>query len=1105
MSSLLVRRLAAGFTALLALGSAVAARAQNAPAEIAPLQLATDQNNVNVLDGRTTIEPPALSVPGAPNLRFDRLQNAAPFLNGKRLTASGAEQVQRTYAIHIGSATSDAFDCVESDCLSVTGTGSTFNPNIRVYTERGSATVWTFAQPALNDTSPTPSYNYYATTAAYANGEVIAYHYNAVPNGAPFGRMSVRPYRITSSLGYLIKLTYADDSDPNSNDWQRVTEAAIYAAADESTALRRFAYGGATITEYGAGDSAGRTYTCQGCVSAMGASPEVGSGSMQLPGELSPSLQVSAATSGLSPVATVDRDGVGWTYSYVNLHTQPGTLHYIFDRMTATAPDGSSQVYNVANSYHSVYDLATNRIHTTLTSARDGLGRTTSYFYDGQDRPYRIIYPELNEVGVVYDEYRNIISRTATPKPGSGLSPITETAHYDVSTCPAVPRTTPLCWRPSWTRDGFQNPNRQTDYAYNTLGQLTEQVDPADANGVRRRTSIVYTVSTGGLSRRSAVRICNDAGPGTTCGTNAPIQTEYDYWQNTLLPSAERRIDVTQGQTATLTTSFTYDAAGRLIATDGPMQGTADTSYNRYDAYGRLAGTISPDPDGTEALPRLAVRNSYDSADRLIRVETGTLASLQSESVRPADWTGFTPNRTAETVYDGNGRKIMERVRADGAAGAIVTRAEYSYDALGRLECTAVRMNPASFGAPPAPACHQTTPAGSDPDRITRNVYDAAGQITEVHQGVETGDAAIEVQYGYTANGNLLNVIDGNGNTSRYDYDGLGRRSHLWFPSPTTPTQVSTADHEQYWYDAAGNRTSLRKRDGSTLTYNYDNLNRVISKIVPERPSGPQALSGGQTRDVHYGYDLGDRQLFARFDSPTGEGVTNSYDGFGRLLSSSINLGGVTRTLNHDYDANGGRARITHPDGNWFSYERDGLGRPFYLASADNSARYYSSYRPDGLPAGQSRGNGASTWTSRDGVGRLNGLGHYYIYGGSGPNDVLWLYGHNPAGQIASIARDNDLYAWTGHYGVNRTYTTNGLNQYIAATGGPSFAYDLNGNLTGDGVHAYTYDIENRLVMATGGGAGAVLDYDPLGRLWARGDSYCGGPETCGDRTLNSE
>jgi RHS repeat-associated protein len=110
-------------------------------------------------------------------------------------------------------------------------------------------------------------------------------------------------------------------------------------------------------------------------------------------------------------------------------------------------------------------------------------------------------------------------------------------------------------------------------------------------------------------------------------------------------------------------------------------------------------------------------------------------------------------------------------------------------------------------------------------------------------------------------------------------------------------------------------------------------------------------------------------------------------------------------------------------------------------------------------------------------VGRLNGLGHYY--GGGGPADVLWLYQHNPAGQLASVNRDNDGYAWTRHYAVNRPYTTNGLNQYTA-TGGPAFGYDPNGNLTSDGTKTYVYDIENRMVS----GNGATLSYDPLGRLF---------------------
>ena len=74
------------------------------------------------------------------------------------------------------------------------------------------------------------------------------------------------------------------------------------------------------------------------------------------------------------------------------------------------------------------------------------------------------------------------------------------------------------------------------------------------------------------------------------------------------------------------------------------------------------------------------------------------------------------------------------------------------------------------------------------------------------------------------------------------------------------------------------------------------------------------------------------------------------------------------------------------------------------------------------------------------------------------------------------------LYAWTGHYNVNRGYTANGLNQYTAA-GAATFGYDANGNLTSDGSNTYVYDAENRLVSASGA-HDATLSYDPLGRLW---------------------
>ena len=66
------------------------------------------------------------------------------------------------------------------------------------------------------------------------------------------------------------------------------------------------------------------------------------------------------------------------------------------------------------------------------------------------------------------------------------------------------------------------------------------------------------------------------------------------------------------------------------------------TSSTRYDADGRVTGTIAPDPDGAGGNGAPAVRNSYDPAGRLVKVEQGALAAWQSgKSVAPSAWTGL--------------------------------------------------------------------------------------------------------------------------------------------------------------------------------------------------------------------------------------------------------------------------------------------------------------------------------------------------------------------------------------------------------------------------------------------------------------------------------
>jgi len=110
------------------------------------------------------------------------------------------------------------------------------------------------------------------------------------------------------------------------------------------------------------------------------------------------------------------------------------------------------------------------------------------------------------------------------------------------------------------------------------------------------------------------------------------------------------------------------------------------TSAARYDAVGRVTGTIAPDPDGAGPLHHAAVRNTYDGAGRLTKVETGELAAWQSEAVAPANWADFTIYRTAETLYDTMGRKVRDTLRdgTGGVAGTVRSVTQYSYDAVGR-------------------------------------------------------------------------------------------------------------------------------------------------------------------------------------------------------------------------------------------------------------------------------------------------------------------------------------------------------------------------------------------------------------------------------------
>jgi len=1033
------------------------AAAQAMPDVISPLTSEPDPNGVNLTNGKKNVDVPTLSVPAAPRLRFDKVQNSAPYIVGKIDGASGAETLTGNYSVHSGAESSESFKCdQEMGCTSVTDSGSMYRTgfsSMNIYQRAGGGEVYTFNLKHIdNRTDPSPrTVQYYASSVQYPDGEVISYTYGtgSLP-GDTFNRTFYRPTNVSSSRGYQITITYQyAGTDVSQSGWGSPAQAALYSSADPATPLQRLTYSGGTITDLG-----GRVYTVSAAANALGNDVESIQGTVQLPTEASSALTLNRhATRPF--IASLVRDGVQWNYGYTGVQLYGGANDYSYTKLTVTGPNGYSMAYDMY-----AHGLATG-FANRISKQTDALGRATSFAYDGGGfRLQKVTLPEGNSISLSHDQCGNITAKTMTAKPNTGLANIVESAVYPVSGLPEDQCPDVTYYRPTSYTDAL---GRVTSFAYNTAGQLTEQTDAADASGIQRKTYVEYAAPTG-ISRKTVVRVC---GATTTCGTTSEIRTEYEYFGNTDLPTVERRVDAAGGQI--LETRYTYDPAGRVLSIDGPLAGTADTQYFRYDPVGRKTWEIGAlAPNGL----RLAKKFTYrDSDDKAVSIESGTLPSETS--------TALTVLQRSDTSYDSRRYPVREAVSASGLTHQVTDR---SFLDRGLADCAAVRMNLAALPAISGTiACTLGSQGAQGSDRISKNLYDVAGQLLKVQKAYGTLIQQDHVTHTYSSNGKQLTVTDANGNKAQFTWDGLDRQTKWNFPHKTTVGAISTTDYEQYGYDAAGNRLTLRKRDGRTLTFAYDALNRVTSKLVPDGCAPIQVgacTPASATRDVFYGYDLMNRQLTAKFDSQTGaDGLTNSYDPFGNLVSSTIAMAGFSKSLTGLYDEASRRTRLTHADGQAFTYAYDALDRMTLVSENGSLGVLGVTYDTAGRPNLLDRLNPWDTLYEYDPVSRPSALVNSR-YGSA--DDVRFEFGYNPASQITTRSASADSYAWTGSVDVNRNYAVNGLNQYTSA-GPAAFTYDANGNLTADGTTTYVYDAENRLVSASNG---TTLTYDPLGRLW---------------------
>jgi YD repeat-containing protein len=768
---------------------------------------------------------------------------------------------------------------------------------------------------------------------------------------------------------------------------------------------------------------------------------------------------------GYETSARIDVTVLGQNDQYLFRFGVPGSNSTTVERTDATGGVTQFEIVRFPSRY--VLGQPVSWFERVRTVA-DPVGNVTQNEFDlSNGRLIEQILPDQRRIIYGYDARGNVTSVTRRARPDRPADDIVTYAGFSPDCSQAA-----TCNQPRWTRDAR---GHQTDFSYDeATGALAAITLPADSHGARPQVRHGYITrqaryldGSGALVAGGPIQLLDRTSAcsaGSACaGSASESLVTLDYGPtagpNNLQLAA--RTAVAQDGTASATESFTYDLVGNVVTIDGPLAGPADTARIRYDAARRVVGTVSPDPDGNGALLPRAARNSY-LGRRLERAETGTVAD-QSD----AAWNAMNVLDEVRFVYDGHGN----RIRTIGSSGGTIHSVlQYSYDADNRLECTALRMNPAAFGNLPPRACDQGPEGSFGPDRITQNVRDLAGRVREAWSAVGTPLAAPEIRTTYTAGGQVESLTDGEYNQTFFTYDGHGRLRRTQYPVSQRGAGSSNPDHyDERTYDAAGNITEFRNRSAQVTSFTYDALNRLTAI---DRPAGWSEL------DTTYGYDLLGRMTRAT----TFYSLTFGYDALGRQVTQSSPHG----TIVSEYDLAGRRTRLT-----WPAAPGAGSEPPFFVAYDYLVTGEMTRIRENGATSGigvlatfgyddlgrrttLTRGNGIVTSYAYDPASRLRSLAHAF---GNG-NDVTLMMSHNPAGQIVSRSGAHHAYAFTSAVPGTRTDTHNGRNE-IAAINGTIVAHDARGNLVNDGTRTFAYASDNRMVQA----GGATLFYDPLDRL----------------------
>ncbi|MGN9918058.1 LamG-like jellyroll fold domain-containing protein [Micromonospora palomenae] len=612
-------------------------------------------------------------------------------------------------------------------------------------------------------------------------------------------------------------------------------------------------------------------------------------------------------------------------------------------------------------------------------------------------------------------------------------------------------------------------------------------------------------------------------------------------------------------------TSQVLDQDGLPIAiTDA----NGNTTYQGYDEEGRVARSTAPAAMVEQAgqLPALANAVSYagyntfdeltdardangnwsvtgyDAAGRVVSQKDpaytppGSSVPIVPESTQTYDVTGQVTavtdplGKVTRYEYDQLGRLAKETAPNDGVT-------TYTYDEAGNLLSSkdpSGAVSTSTYDYLGRPLTSTDVVRQSSTNYTTRYTYDdtAADQKTTV-----TSAAGVASSTSYNMAGEPVAVMDGAGNTTRYEYDSEGRTTRSIRPDSSYATvsydmadrATGTAEYspggtllssQSAKYDRAGNMVATTDARGTTTTMEYDATGALIKEIQP--------ISGSDSIQTTFGYDLegnrtrftdgrgnafyttyntwglpesqiepataahpdaADRTFTIAYDQggrpskqllPGGVSVTNAYDAMGRLIrQSGTGAEAATEDRVFDYDVAGRMTSLSGSGGtNTISYDDRGL--PLSVSGPSGNSSF--GYDPDGRLASRQDAAGATSY-NYDQAGRLSKLDNPTA-------GVQMAYTYNSLSQVSKITY--------GTNGNTRNFTFDPLRRLtgdeLKSSTGTSLAkitygWDANSNITsktttgfaGSAANTYTYDLADRLTSWNNGADTTVYAYDKSG------------------------